>query len=344
MPDQSNVQLYPLEERLRLIETWLAVGTWSWDRQSGNVVWSAGMFRLLGLDAGSVLPGLSLFESLAHPADRLPLTDAESLATDGRQRDRRLRIIRPDGELRWIWSLAKTVFDRAGKVRGVMAVAMDITEVEELRRGMQSAQAFDNLIAGLLGVDFWKADDEGNLLQATSWTPKGRHVLPGELSTEGWRALVPREDQEAIAEAWQAAVAARREYAITHAINLEGARQFVHIRGVPFDDPATSESRWVGVATLRPGILDPDREEPLEPEALEAPLIRAARAYLDWSSDELADRAGISLSTVRRVEGSGDPRSRISSTRAVFAAFAEAGIAFRRDGTGRPHFVDLRRG
>ena len=186
-----------------------------------------------------------------------------------------------------------------------------------------------------------QADDDGNLQRVTAWSPRGRRMVPAGLSIEGWRALVPREDQARISTAWRAAVAARQEYYATHAIDLEGERHWGHVRGVPFDDPSTSESRWAGVATLRAGILEPDSTEQLDPDAIDAPLLRAARAYLGWSSHELAERAGLSLSTVRRVEGPGDPRTRLASTRAVLAAFEMAGIAFRRDTQGRPHFLDL---
>lgn len=60
--------------------------------------------------------------------------------------------------------------------------------------------------------------------------------------------------------------------------------------------------------------------------------IRAARALLGWSQDELAGHANIGIATVKRLERDGDPmRGSITSLRKIEAALAEAGIAFLSD-------------
>jgi transcriptional regulator with XRE-family HTH domain len=55
--------------------------------------------------------------------------------------------------------------------------------------------------------------------------------------------------------------------------------------------------------------------------------IRAARALLGWSQQELADRAIISLNALNRLErGEVDPR--VSTLMAVHKALADAGVEF----------------
>lgn len=55
--------------------------------------------------------------------------------------------------------------------------------------------------------------------------------------------------------------------------------------------------------------------------------IKAARALLGWSQQDLADRAIVALNTVRRIEaGQGDPR--VSSVGRIQAALEAAGIEF----------------
>ena len=61
---------------------------------------------------------------------------------------------------------------------------------------------------------------------------------------------------------------------------------------------------------------------------------RAARAWLGWTQDDLAKRAGIGQSTVKDFE-KGGPRKPIPNNRAAIQrAFADAGIAcvFSEDG------------
>lgn len=55
--------------------------------------------------------------------------------------------------------------------------------------------------------------------------------------------------------------------------------------------------------------------------------IRAARALLGWSQQELADRAVLSLNAVKRLEAAhGDPR--MSTVSAVKAALEAGGVEF----------------
>jgi transcriptional regulator with XRE-family HTH domain len=62
---------------------------------------------------------------------------------------------------------------------------------------------------------------------------------------------------------------------------------------------------------------------------------RAARGLLDWSQQELADRAGLGIVTIRQIEvGITDPRR---ATLAVLKqAFERAGIEFIDENGGGP--------
>jgi len=57
--------------------------------------------------------------------------------------------------------------------------------------------------------------------------------------------------------------------------------------------------------------------------------IRAARAFLRWSAQDLADRAKVGIQTVKRFEAvDGIPPSRSSTLLEVKAALEAAGIEF----------------
>ena len=60
-----------------------------------------------------------------------------------------------------------------------------------------------------------------------------------------------------------------------------------------------------------------------------AEQLRAGRALLDWSQDDLAKKAGVGVATVRRLEGqSGQLRSTSQSIWALQAALEQAGVIF----------------
>jgi len=66
--------------------------------------------------------------------------------------------------------------------------------------------------------------------------------------------------------------------------------------------------------------------------------IRAAKALLRWSGDDLAEKAGVSLSTIRRVESSeGVPEMQNMKTLlAIMKALETAGIEFIGSPDDRP--------
>ncbi len=62
-------------------------------------------------------------------------------------------------------------------------------------------------------------------------------------------------------------------------------------------------------------------------------MIRAARALLGWSAQELANRSGVHISTVQRIEQSGGPlRGNVRTVGRVISALTEAGIEFASEG------------
>jgi transcriptional regulator with XRE-family HTH domain len=58
-----------------------------------------------------------------------------------------------------------------------------------------------------------------------------------------------------------------------------------------------------------------------------AAQLRAARALLAWSMEELSVRSGVSTRTIRRAEEDGQPIS-VRTLRRIAAAFERAGVEF----------------
>ncbi len=72
--------------------------------------------------------------------------------------------------------------------------------------------------------------------------------------------------------------------------------------------------------------------------------IRAARALLGWSQQRLADEAGVSPITIKRLEGAEETfQARFETVMKVKAAVEAAGVVFRAGEDGLIHGVSLRR-
>jgi transcriptional regulator with XRE-family HTH domain len=71
--------------------------------------------------------------------------------------------------------------------------------------------------------------------------------------------------------------------------------------------------------------------------------IRAARALLGWSQQRLADEAGVSAITVKRLEGSDEVfQARFETVMKIKTAVETAGVVFRAGEDGLIHGVSLR--
>jgi transcriptional regulator with XRE-family HTH domain len=72
--------------------------------------------------------------------------------------------------------------------------------------------------------------------------------------------------------------------------------------------------------------------------------IRAARALLGWSQQRLADAAGVSAITVKRLEGSDEVfQARYETVMKVQGAVEAAGVVFRTGEDGLIHGVSLKK-
>ena len=68
-----------------------------------------------------------------------------------------------------------------------------------------------------------------------------------------------------------------------------------------------------------------------------AEQIRAARALLRWTADDLAERSGVSWRTIQRLEAAtGVPDSRSKTLQAIRRAFESVGVVFIDQNDGGP--------
>lgn len=104
------------------------MGTWQWDIETDQVVWSEGVFQLHGRRpedfAGTVESALAD----AHPADRDVVAQAiQATLRDGAPFHAEYRCVRPDGQMVWLESKGRCIRDADGKPQRLVGVCMDIT-------------------------------------------------------------------------------------------------------------------------------------------------------------------------------------------------------------------------
>lgn len=145
------------EEALRRSESNLAeaqriagLGSWEWDLRTGEVWWSDEAYRICGFKPHQLAPTLETVVELMHPDDRHLFTETiESAASTDNTQDFEHRIVRPDGEVRWVHRQGKIARGCSGEALRVMGTVHDITERKELERKLAHRATHDPL-TGLL--------------------------------------------------------------------------------------------------------------------------------------------------------------------------------------------------
>jgi PAS domain S-box-containing protein len=125
--ERSQAALSGSEERLRLAMQAASIGTWERDLGTNRIVLSDGLDRLFGLPEAAVHDHRQWYTRL-HPEDgpRVARRLQDAIAGDDPY-DVEYRIVRPDGEVRWIVSRGHVVRDGAGRPARMLGVAMDVT-------------------------------------------------------------------------------------------------------------------------------------------------------------------------------------------------------------------------
>lgn len=303
-------------EALLLVEERGELGLWSWEIEAARMRWSAGMYRLAGLAPFAATPSPELFNRLVHPEDRTGFADV--LQAFGAGADCRLRIIRRDGEMRWLRSCGRLVHNVAGAPERVVGVTFDITRQVRADAAYRREGGLLDAVQELVGGTLWMSAADGRPLELTDWhrpLPPGGSRQPGF----GMQDDVQPDDRTGDAAPQRAG---GNDGWIEHAG-----------RAAPIRDATGTIAAWLGCATPpapAPAAIA-DSGGGAQPTARQ---IRGARGLLGWTAADLAERSGLSFSTIRRAEA-GDRGVGAAAAKAIRASFAAAGIRFSAapDGT-----------
>ena len=117
-------------DALTLAEQSAGIGVWSIDLVTGTVRATAQFFRTMGLEPASERVQMDTIRALRHPDDRDRVVDGfrHALAGGTDSYEVEYRIIRPDGQVRWIFGRGRVVRDHDGKPVRYSGVDLDITD------------------------------------------------------------------------------------------------------------------------------------------------------------------------------------------------------------------------
>ncbi len=147
--------LHENQERLDVAQSAGRIGIFEWEADTGRVIWSTALERLYGMEPGRFGGTFDDWSQLVHPDDRARAVAERKEAVANRvSYDCEFRVIRPDGTIRWLRSVARAFDGESGEPPRMVGVNMDITEAKLAQQALEQSEAAFRAISeqSLMGI------------------------------------------------------------------------------------------------------------------------------------------------------------------------------------------------
>ncbi len=135
------------DERHRRSLDYAGIGSWEWNIQTGELHWSEHVPMLFGYQPHEIETTFENFIHMVHSEDRDAVTNAvDRCVQNGKPYDIEHRIIRKDGDVRWLHEKGNVVRDETGQAVFMLGIAQDITsrkDAEKMREDVERIMRHD---------------------------------------------------------------------------------------------------------------------------------------------------------------------------------------------------------
>ena len=208
------------ERRLAQIQRIARIGFWEFDFRSNSAWWSDELYRICGLEPGSLPPKRSSMETLI-PSDDLAAIDAAlaSARETGILEDLVHRVVLPNGDEHRVSLSGEIELDTQGRPLRLFGIAIDVTDKQVAEDAMRESEArlgdANRMLNTVLDATpvrvFWKDADLRYLGCNTHFAKDAGFERPSQLLGQddfamGWReqAQLYRADDRAVIEGGEA--------------------------------------------------------------------------------------------------------------------------------------------
>src|SRR5271170_2808374 len=207
------------------------MGSWAFD-PDGFDYWSPELFRIYGLDPAGEAPSVQKYLDCVHPRDRESMAELiNRLVVEARPFDATKRIVRPDGQVRYIRCVGVPFVDSQG-VKKYVGSAIDVTEHELLTQELRQREADLAEAQRLSQTGSWAWSPEKDIrywseecYRVLSFDPQG-----GLPRFEEFFQRIHPDDQPGFRELIQTAIREKAEWEADYRIvHLDGPIRDIHV-------------------------------------------------------------------------------------------------------------------
>jgi PAS domain S-box-containing protein len=240
-----------LSQQLEIATHSAGLGIFSRDPDTERGEWNAEMFRIMGRDPALGVPSREdWIETIIHPDDRPMMRRVrESLLESSHgHSEEQYRVVRPDGEVRWVLNRARRVMD-SGRPK-VYGISIDVTDRVRTESALRSANERVALTARSVGMGTWEWDP---VTGESSWDDamyrlRGREATGKAPSNEGRREMAHPDDRDFVDAVLRDAVAEERSAAYEFRVVWpDGTVRWLASRSLPVPGADGQSLRYIGI-------------------------------------------------------------------------------------------------
>jgi PAS domain S-box-containing protein len=130
------------------------MGSWQWNLETDQLLWSDNHYRLFGLRPGEIAPNLKYFAEQVHLSDRQRLARRVEIAREtGTMPPLEYRTMLPDGTVRHLRARSTTIEHEPGQPRMMVGIVEDLTERRRAEREIAAHSAVSEALGEWESLD-----------------------------------------------------------------------------------------------------------------------------------------------------------------------------------------------
>ena len=275
------------EERLKRGQFFANIGTWDWNIETGDLVWTDRIPMLFGYPDGNLETSYENFLAALHPDDREDVMEAVNRCVEKDEPyEIEHRVVWPDGTVRWLHECGAVLRNEEGKAVQMLGVVRDINTRKLAESALVESEEKLSKLFELSPLGIALTDMGGKYLEFNKAFSEMCGYAADELAQLDYWTLTPAEYREQEAEQLKSLLATER-YGPYEKVLRQKNGEIVPIRlnGMLVKD-STGQSRiWSIVENI---TEDKKAQKQLEEAKLSAERANQAKsAFLSSMSHEL---------------------------------------------------------
>ncbi len=177
---QAEAVLRRRETTLEKVQEIAHIGSWEANIQTKQITWSEELYRIHGLDPNRSVPGFEEIQALTHPEDRwIHQQHIIEQVRAGKPFAADMRIIRPNGEVRYLEARGEPIFDRQNQFIRYIGMSRDLTERKLTEEKLRKNEALLREAQQAARMGSWEHD---LIAKKTIWTEELYRIHGRDLS------------------------------------------------------------------------------------------------------------------------------------------------------------------